>query len=252
MSTQITVGTKRRATRSESIAAVKRSRQALLYKRKGKGSVNTKTHNFVRSCSNKAPGQQLSYDIRNGWLFNGTILGSHNLQFNFTLGGVQMYCGGTLFSTAAMPNLTEFTGLYDQYRIDYVEVQPIFSNNMSNVTTSNITLPVMYVCKDYDDSNDATITDIQQYSNHRVFQVGQMGGRNIIRVKPNVDVVVYQSPALSGYARGKPMFIDTASGGIPHYGVKLAMEPFVIPATGTIVGYFTFNFKFHLTMQNTK
>ena len=215
-------------------------------------AVNTKTHHFVRSVSNRSPGQQLSFDLRNGWIWNGTLLNSHNLQFNFTLGGVQMYAGGTLFYTAQLPNSSELTALYDQYRIDYVEMQPIFSNNMSNVTSALTTLPIMYVCKDYDDSNDAGITDIQQYSNHKWFQVANlMGGQNIVKVKPNVDVAIYQSPVLTGYARGKPMFLDTNSAQVPHYGIKLSMEPMVVPGTGTVVGYFTFNFKYHLNMQNT-
>lgn len=252
MSTTVNVGTKRRASREESVAAVKRSRRNYLAKKRGGKIVNTKTHNFVRSVSNRAPGQQLSFDIRNGWIWNGTILNSHNLQFNFTLGGVQMYCGGTLFYTAQLPNSNELTALYDQYRIDYVEMEPIFSNNMSNVTTPLITLPIMYICKDYDDSNDAGISDIQQYQNHKWHQVGQVGKRNITRVKPNVDVAIYQSPILTGYARGKPMFLDTNSAQVPHYGIKIAMEPMVVPGTNTVIGYFTFNFKYHITMMNTK
>lgn len=242
-------GLKRTVTEEKTIVAYKKPKTA---SKKRTQAINTKLHHFVRSVSNRAPGQQLSYDLRLGWYWNGVALNSHNLQFNFTLGGVQMYCGGTLFYTAQLPNSNELTSLYDQYRLDYIEMQPIFSNNMSNVTTSTITLPIMYVCKDYDDSNDAGIADIQQYQNHKVFQVGQMGGKNITRVRPNVDVVVYQSPALSGYARGRSMFLDTGSAQVPHYGIKIAMEPMVVPGSTTLVGYFTFNFKYHITMLNTK
>lgn len=237
---------KRAASTTTTTVVTKKARST----KKRSQAINTRTHQFVRSVSNRAPGQQLSYDMRLGWYWNAVSLGSHNLQFNFTLGGVQMYCGGTLFYTAQLPNSSEFTSLYDQYRIDYVEMQPIFSNNISNVTTAALTLPIMYVCKDYDDSNDAGIADIQQYNNHRFFQVQQIG--SVVKVKPNVDVAVYQSAVLTGYARGKSMFIDTSSGQVPHYGIKLAMEPMVVPASTTLIGYFTFNFKYHLTMQNTK
>ena len=54
-----------------------------------------------------------------------------------------------------MPNVSEFTGLYDQYRIDYVECKFSFSNNNSSNSSPGSTLPIMYLVKDYDDSGAA-------------------------------------------------------------------------------------------------
>lgn len=250
-------GLKRTLTIEDEPKSAKRSKGSMKIRRKGKKSnyYAIRFHKFIRSCSFKAPGAQLGYDQRTGFTWNGTALNSHNLQFNFTLGGVQAYCGGTLFATLTMPNLTEFTTLYDQYRIDWIECDFMFSNNMSNITSPALVLPVCYLCKDYDDSNDAGVTDIQQYATQRVWQWGQQQGKNGIykvRVKPNVDTVVFQSAVLSGYGRGKPQFLDTSSGQVPHYGIKLAVDPIFIPATSTPLGYFTCNFKYHLTMAHSK
>lgn len=255
MSTTVTVGAsrKRRATREESVAAVKRSRRAHLSKKAL--SLSTKFHKFIRACSFQAPGAQLGYDQRTGFVYNGTSLLAHTLQFNFTLQGVNVYCGGTFVTTLTLPSNAELTSLYDQYRIDWVDCQFMFSNNMSNVTSPTTVLPVCYIAKDYDDSNDAGVTAIQQYATQQTWQLGNQQGRDGIRhvkVKPNVDINVFQTPLVSGYARGKPMLIDTGSPAIPHYGVKLALDPMVIPAASTLVGYFSCNFVYHLTMAHSK
>lgn len=253
MSTTVTVGTrKRRASREESVAAVKRSRRAHLNKKAF--SLSTKFHKFIRSASFQAPGAQLGYDQRTGFVWNGTNLLSHTLQFNFTLQGVNVYCGGTFVTTLALPNNTELTALYDQYRIDWVDCQFMFSNNQSSVNSPTSVLPICYIAKDYDDSGDAGVTAIQQYATQQTWQLGNWRGDGIrhVRVKPNVDVAVYNTAIANGYARGKPMLIDTSSPATPHYGIKLALDPMVIPAATTLIGYFSCNFVFHLTMAHSK
>ena len=94
-----------------------------------------------------------------------------------------------------MPNVSEFTGLYDQYRIDYVECKFSFSNNNSSNSSPGSTLPIMYLVKDYDDSGAAGVTDLQQYSTQTMWQLGNAHGRDgikSIKMKPNVDVALYQ------------------------------------------------------------
>ena len=152
-----------------------------------------------------------------------------------------------------MPNYTELTALYDQYRIDWVECEFYFSQNYSTVNVPERALPIVYLAKDYDDSASATVQALQQYDSCQAWQTGhqQPHGKHVIRVKPNVDIALYQG-VTTGYARGKPMFIDTSSPSVPHYGIKLCVDS-VTPATAsTPVGYFSINFKYHFTMAHTK
>lgn len=251
MSTQITVGTKRRASREESIAAVKRSRRAR--HKKYALSTGLKLHKFIRACT-FGQSYVIGLDTRTGFSLNGTTTGIFNMQFNFCLSGVNASIGGGAPTLLPLPAATEFSALYDQYRIDYVDCQFMFSNNQSSVNSPGTVLPIMYLAKDYDDSNVANYTDLQQYSTQRTWQLGQhrKDGVYHVRVKPNVDVTVYQSALLTGYARGKPMFIDTSSPAVPHYGIKIAYDPIFTPASSTNVGYLTCNFVFHMTMNNTK
>lgn len=251
MSTTVTIGQKRKATREESVAAVKRSRRQRLAK-KSLPTNSVKFHNFIRTVSTSAG--RLGYNLNTGFSWNGVALGN-TLQFSFTLAALNIYAAGasTAFAVLALPNYTELTALYDQYRIDWVEMQIMFSNNQSSVNTPATTLPILWLAKDYDDTNNASITDIQQYATQQCWQVGnQRGdGKHVVRVKPNVDTVVYQSALVSGYGRGKPQFIDTSSPQVPHYGIKIAADP-INSSTSVEVGYFSIACIYHLTMGHTK
>lgn len=240
-------------------ASAKKSRKSstsksLRYGRKhtlSKSSLST--HKYVRSCT-FGQSYVVGIDTRTGFSLNGTSTGLFNMQFNFTLAGVNSQFGGAAPTVLPLPNYTEFTALYDQYKIDYVECQFFFSNNTSSVNSPGTTMPIMYLCKDYDDSNVANYTDLQQYQNCKCWQLGNRtnsDGKYTIFVKPNVDIALYQG-ITTGYARGKSMFVDTSSPSVPHYGIKIAYDPIFTPASATNVGYLTCTFKYHLTMSNTK
>ena len=96
-------------------------------------------------------------------VFSTCSLHSLYLELRFIL--------GSSYATLPMPNVSEFTGLYDQYRIDYVECKFSFSNNNSSNSSPGSTLPIMYLVKDYDDSGAAGVTDLQQYSTQTMWQL---------------------------------------------------------------------------------
>ena len=73
----------------------------------------TKYHNFVRSVS--TTGNSLAYDE-----YLGFSTAVKDLQFSFQLSGVTVYLAGVTWLQLGMPNYTELTALYDQYRIDWV------------------------------------------------------------------------------------------------------------------------------------
>lgn len=223
--------------------------------RLSKGMVSTRTHHFVRTCFTGATlSQVIGLDELNGFTYNGANTGGFNFQMAFTLRGVDFYFGGVNTFRAAMPNYTEFTNLYDQYRIDWVEVKFMFSNNNSSVNSPATVLPTIYLAKDYDDTAAAGVPELSQYQNMQVWQLGSQQASNgfyTVRVKPNVDVALYQG-VTTGYARGKPMLIDTSSSEVPHYGIKVAWDTFKAPAASTIIGYLNVMATYHLTMCNTK
>lgn len=209
-------------------------------------------HKFIRACSTQF-NQRLGMDLFSGFTYNGSNTGFFNLAFAFTLGGVLVYSGGTLITTLVLPNFAEFQALYDQYRIDWVDCQFMFSNNYSNVNSPTTVLPIVYLAKDYDDTLNANVTDLQQYSTLQTWQLGTVGDGGIkhVRVKPNINTLAYQSLG-SGYVRGKPSFVDTSTSTVQHYGVKLAFDPIAQPAAATLVGYLSVNFVYHMTLSHSK
>lgn len=221
--------------------------------RLSRGMLSTHYHQFVRACT-FGQSYVIGIDTRTGFSVNGSTTGFFNMQFAFKLEGVNVFINGVSSTTLPLPNYTEFTALYDQYRLDWIECQFVFTNNTSSVNSPGTVLPVMYLAKDYDDTNSANYTDLQQYSTQTMWQLGMQhgsDGKKVIRVKPNVDVALYQG-VTTGYARGKPMLIDTSSPSVPHYGIKIAYDPVFTPAAATNVGYLTCNFVYHMTMAHTK
>lgn len=237
-----------RSTGQRSTVSV-RSRKSKI----SRGMLSTHYHKFIRSCT-FGQSYVVGVDTRTGFSINGVSSGVFNMQFAFKLEGVNVFVNGVSSTTLALPNYTEFTALYDQYRLDWIECNFIFTNNTSSVNSPGTVLPVMYLAKDYDDTNVANYTDLQQYSTQTTWQLGMQhgsDGKKTIRIKPNVDVALYQG-VTTGYARGKPMMIDTSSPSVPHYGIKIAYDPVFTPAAATNVGYLTCNFIYHMTMAHTK
>lgn len=207
-----------------------------------------KQHNFVR-CASTQGGPTYPIDLYNG--FATTLF---DIQLSFAITQVNVSLGGTIWRTIGLPNNSEFTSLYDQYRIDWVECEFFFSANSSGTNDATYPLPIMYIVKDYDDSQSASVSALCQYNNVKTWQLGNQDSKNgkfVLRVKPNVDTLVFAG-AISGYARSKPMFIDTTSNTVPHYGVKMAFDPITAPGASRIVGFLSMNFKYHLTMMNTR
>lgn len=242
--------TGRKRTYSQASSATKRTRVAkkryprtIMYK-------SVKMHNFIRNVTN----QTFPISIITGGATPGfNASGIADMQINFMLQGVNLLLGGTTWTTLAMPNYTEFTTLYDQFRIDWIEGEVYFSANSSeSINANNGTLPMLICAKDYDDSNSADSTALAQYNNCQYWQLGNNMQKKKINVRPNVDIAVFNG-ITSGYARAKPMFIDTSSSGVPHYGLKLATTPIVTPpANNTNLGSLFFRFRYHITMQNTR
>lgn len=111
-------------------------------------------------------------------------------------------------------NYADLTAVFDQYRIDEVELLmiPRFLN-----TTTGTNCGDQYSVVDYDDSGAATIATLLQYTNV-VITSGSNGRR--IRWKPHVAMAAYTGSAFTDFANVTGQWIDSASADVPHYGVK--------------------------------
>lgn len=121
----------------------------------------------------------------------------------------------TGFKLSDLPNHTEFTALFDQYRIRMVEVKFMPVINSSNVNDKqNATL---ITCVDTDDASlPGFASELLQYSNHQVKPTYQA---HYMKIYPRAALAVYQG-AFTAYGQAPPMWFDCASPDIQFYGLK--------------------------------
>lgn len=171
-------------------------------------------HQFIQNCGN-------AYQVQG--LALGTVL------------------RGVSFSLNQLPNFTNLTSLYDQYRIDKVELRFYFR---SGGTTNNY--PRLHVFPDFDDdSAPPTIADALAHPRveTHVFTPNRPEFRYALQ--PRMASAVY-STIVSTYAVAPyGMFADSASAATKFYGFKMAVENFT-DTTQLLDIYF----KFYLTCRN--
>lgn len=119
------------------------------------------------------------------------------------------------FTLSSLPNSTEFTSLFDQYRI--VQVTCRFIPLAGAGTGSNPLITAI----DYDDSTPpVAVTDLLQYDSYVMTQPGFVLERTLT---PHVAVAAY-SGAFTSFANApNAMWIDVASPNVQYYGLKYAI-----------------------------
>lgn len=129
------------------------------------------------------------------------------------------------FSLNALPNYTEFTALYDQYRINGVKVTIIPRGNSAEIGASATTGQAVGVFSviDYDDGS--LLTSIQQacqYPNMKMTRSNQMHMRYL---KPRCELAgTITSTPTTGAIMATRGWIDADAAGVPHYGLKLIFQ----------------------------
>lgn len=135
----------------------------------------------------------------------------------------QRVYGALSFNLSQLPNYTEFTALFDQYRINKIKVTmyPHADNSQTPVNATNDFIPLIAFCTDTDDSTaPASVDELNQRSNVRYTKFNKPIS---IWIKPHVDTEIYRSAVTTGYGNIANAWIDSASSDIPHYGLKWAI-----------------------------
>jgi len=238
-----------------------RRRPTVRPRRGVRGATSTVVHSYTRTCSSgTTQGDNDTIGINTqsatGLTMNGANYGVYDIELSFSLsGGVQVLIGGANADTYGMPNATDFSNLYEQYRIDWIDCMITFTNNNSSINQPTTGLPRIFFVEDHDDTAAVNMTGILQYDNLQQWQLGANQGSNTktIRIHPTALQSVYLSAVATGYEAGnKARFISTAYAGVPHYGVKMMVDPIYYSAGSVAVGNLAMAFKYHLTFRSVK
>jgi hypothetical protein len=119
----------------------------------------------------------------------------------------------------SLANANIGSGYYDQYKLDAVRFTIIPQNNAIGLVTNSTTLLTpLYCVIDYDDSSVlANVAAAEAYSTCIVLNPGE----SLERVfQPRMAIGAYGGTVFTQFANVAPMWIDSASTGVQHYGIK--------------------------------
>jgi hypothetical protein len=188
------------------------------------------THTFIRTANINIDATTTGFDFAIG------VVNSPDFSIWFTTQSVYLWNSAANYSVASIPGYTDLAALFDEVKIDAVEVT-IMSG--CDPTTSANGSAAIAICCDYNDKAAITLGDIQQYADCRtVLLANNHIHKEIVRPKfleYSLDSAGSAQASISrtGFTKSN---LD-----IEHYGIKGAMM-LVPPNTQRVV--FTFKYKY--------
>jgi len=160
--------------------------------------------------------------------------------------------GAFAFKLSDFPSYTEFTGLYDQFRIVHVDVQFLHLTNAVALTNSAnailLTCPRFITVLDYDNaSSPANLDELRQYSN----AVTVNADTSFYRSFTPATLVTEYIGVTSGYSPAYGKWHDCTYATTPHYGLKYALDSTNITGQSSVFGY-NVEVTLHLEFRNSR
>lgn len=157
----------------------------------------------------------------------------HHFKRTFTLtpivvSGASPVFGATTFNLSQLPNSTDFTNLFDMYRINKIVCKFVPNHDNSNIGAALI--PNFHTVLDYTDATaPASLNAMYEYANWRMSRGIAIHKR--VFSPASLDFVNATAGANAGNPTWK-QWISTSAPTIEHYAIKYAAEQAV--ATGDI------------------
>jgi len=155
------------------------------------------------------------------------------------------------FQLSDLPNYTEFTNLFDQFKITSITAKFIYSQSQASTVVPASTpaySPMLYQVIDY---NDATALSIpENYLQYQNCYVGNLIKTRSVEFQPKISIATYTG-AFTGYGN-TAMWIDTASSGTQHYGLKFYIEPLTSGTGSNLIGYLTIVLRYNLQFRQVR
>lgn len=127
------------------------------------------------------------------------------------------------FTLADLPNYTEFTSLFESYRIYKIVARWIPLNGESgwngSSSSANLNAGLLVSAVDY---NDATVETAAQLQEKRMSEIWNAYKEHYVTIYPRVAVPVYAGVTTFGYGDSQRLWLSTNNAAIEHYGHKLS------------------------------
>lgn len=172
-----------------------------------------------------------------------------------TLNCLNNVVGNTItFNLTTLPNYTEFTNLWDMYRINCVVLKWRFDRQIPSVSDTTPMGYLHYAFDPNDDTATSTINDLTQYGTYNRKALDGQRPFNI-KIYPKAQQMLYKSVTTTGYAPKSRMWINTADPNVPHYALKYIVDGNDGVGGGPgdlLVGVITLQVKYYLSFKNIK
>lgn len=156
----------------------------------------------------------------------------------------------TDITSISLPNRSEFTSLYDQYKIlSYtIEIRPRMTDYSRADSSTYGHCPTIYWVYDQDDATAPTA--MSSIMEHPKVRSSRLTKPVFITVKyPTISVALWNGGVTTAYGAKKAMWLDCNSYQVPHYGVKYAIQ--AAPTTD-LKGYIDIRVKWRLAFKNPR
>ena len=187
--------------------------------------------------------QHMAYNPSSGFAGGGFDLG-----VAFSLGNMELTIGGVTTYTPSLPSVSEFTNLFDEYRLKSVDLEIYYSQGSSNTVT--YPTPMLHIANDDNSAGSFNLADMQQYPYGHTYQLSQAGIKGPIkwRVTPSCRLDALTTTGLtSTSALDANDWIDTSSSNVRFLGTRLWIDNLgrsVDIDMGTITVKATYNLEF--------
>lgn len=141
------------------------------------------------------------------------------------------------FNLNQLPNVSEFTTLFDQYKITGAKITFVPGGSVSNITPiSGQVLPHSFgrvlSAIDYDDATAPP--DENTMLQYQSLKITNPNATHTRWIKPKVLAAIYQSAIATSYESRNAPFIDVGNPSVPHYGLKVWINAPVSPVAASI------------------
>lgn len=151
------------------------------------------------------------------WVYQKVVLLGDNVA-NYGWGQIT-------FALSEVPNYSEFTALFERYRLTGVALRYRLTRTDDSTASLKGYIPTLVAVKDYDDSSTPTsFNELCQYPQAKtmVFASDKTYYRQFIR--PACQTATYRTALSTGYSPSWTTWIATVNPDVPHYGMKYAWE----------------------------
>jgi hypothetical protein len=154
------------------------------------------------------------------------------------------------FNLTNVPGYTDFTNLYDEYKITGVKTTFSFSNNSSDMTNLNATgIPEIYTACDWDDGVPVTaISDLTQYQS---FKHRRLDKDVSVFTRPRAQCMLYEGLASTAYGTYYG-WVDCNDDMTPHYGLKYIIQSAASSNSERTIGTLTIVHTFYIKCRGAR